>query len=238
VLAHYGWADAAAGAARARGRPADDAPAAPAKPERWTAEKRQAFKLFAPRALYIAAPDVMLWLTTQPVGGGEVKAYGGNRGFRPVKISSMKSWRDTVSRLHDVIPYVRYGKPRRLWFHRNAELDQVGRAAAELIESGAEDGAYEVKVGPGLLNLGPDIDFDQLIRDLHEVARRQHVLCWDDQGLSLFIDRALVAARQKGIVIVDRRGRGSHHPGFVKMLDRMVEHEWHKQFSQRSSASL
>ncbi len=56
-------------------QPADRTPAAPRKKaERWAAEKRQAFKLFGPHTLYLAAQSVMIWLTTQPVGGGEVKS--------------------------------------------------------------------------------------------------------------------------------------------------------------------
>jgi hypothetical protein len=235
LRAAYGWIDEPSAPPRpARPRPTP-APPAKRKPELWTAEKRQAFKLLAPSALFVAAPDVIMWLRTQAVGGGEVTDFGGNRGFRPVRIGSMRSWRDTVTRLHDVIPHVRYGKPRRLWFRREDDRAKVARAAVELVERAADEGAYEVKLGHGLLNLGPDVDVDQLIRDLHQVARRLEVLAWDNEALSLFLDRALVAARQKGIGIVDQRGRAIYHPGFANLMDRMVERDWRKAFGVQSA---
>jgi len=206
----------------------------PEKAERWGAEKRQALKLWRPRAVYFAAPDVMMWLTTQPVGGGAITQHGGNRGFRPMRVGTTRSWADTATRLHDMIPHVKYAKPRRLWLHVDAEVSRLVKAATDLVSHAAEEAGYDVKLGHGLLNLGPDIDLEQLVMDVREVARRRKVLTWDDADLSLFIDRVLRFAKAKGIAIVDHRGRGINHRGFINLMDRSVEHECRQQLSERT----
>ena len=56
------------------------------------------------------------------------------------------------------------------------------------------------------------------------LGKRLQIIAWDEQGLSAFLDRALLLAKRKGVEIVDGRGRKimSMAPAFMRLCDALV----------------
>ena len=171
---------------------------------RWTAEKRTAFKILAPASLSLVASDgpvsVTLW------SGGEVKhRFGHNRGVWPAKLAKGAGWRDSATQIYDKNPFVFIGTQFRLWLRTEADRDSVAASILDLIARRAEaDGGLDVLLN-GFQDLGPDLDLALFEFEAHGIAQRLASQCWDDDGLSDFLDR--VVRRASDIRATARRGR-------------------------------
>lgn len=180
--------------------------------DRWSREKKMAFDSFEPSALCLVASDgpvsVTLWGP-----GGEVQRLGHNRGIWPARIVKTGSWKDTATATWDKNPFFHLGTQFRLWCPTVKERDTLAEKALGLMEERAAEFGGPFEPRHGFLDLGPELDLEFFKLELGGIAERLSIPCWDDEGLSLFLDRLVRTAE----AIVRERG-GEINP---RLLERV-----------------
>ena len=224
-------------------------PIAPKAKERWSKEKAHAFDLMAPSALYILATEGLISATEWNLDGSPRKVFGGNRRCWPARIGVTTSRRDTITPLYNKGPCFEVAVQGTVWLPGASEAgSDASQLALRVIDWLAlqEEEAGTPKLYAGFHDLVAAFNLDEFAEaegerhpirrlelEVRLLARRFGLVAWDEDGLSLFLDRALKAAHIKGIDILDHRGRKIMHTGFQRLVDRMVEQEAQRQFPGR-----
>lgn len=181
--------------------------------ERWGQDKRDCFHHLKPAALILVATDGPVSVTLWSPGGHEAKRrLGHNRGVWPAKFVRSSALRDTATPTYDKGPLFFCGAQFRLWFLSEAHRDSVVESALDLIALRAEaDGGLEA-LDHGFQDLGPDLDLAFFEMEMTALGRRVAGHCFDDDGLSRFLDQVVAAVAR------DKRER--------RLRARTVEHAW------------
>jgi hypothetical protein len=162
--------------------------------QRWSINKRMAFKVMAPACLALIATDgpvsVSLW------DGGQVKhRFGHNRGVWPAKIAKGSVWKDTATAMYDKNPFFFLGAQFRVWCRTEADRDLLAAGVIDLIAARAEsEGGLDPLIN-GFQDLGDTLDLNWFELEIHDIATRKKLTAWDDEGLSRFLDRVTVRAQ-------------------------------------------
>lgn len=167
---------------------------ADAERERWGHLKKMAFAALKPAALSLVAPDgpvtVGLW-----DGAGEVRWIGHNRGVWPAKLAkSGPNFKDTVSCVYDKGPFCFIGTQFRVWCVTAAARDRLAESVADLIRARAEEAGGLEALRHDFQDLGPDLNLSLFEVEVHGIAERLGIPAWDDDGLSIYLDRVVERA--------------------------------------------
>lgn len=166
---------------------------------RWSKAKRDAFAALAPHSLGIVATEGPVSIEVRREDGS-IARYGHNRGVWPARIVSSASWKDTMTPTWNKSPFVWTGLVIRAWVpsyeHQvklalsvSERMSQIAEAAGPVghVERGIV--AEDIELRNGFTNLGAEIDLAQFEIEIHAIADRLHIPIWDDEGLSLHLDR-------------------------------------------------
>ena len=181
---------------------------------RWSREKKLAFTELSPAALALVATDGPVSVTLFGAGG-EVQRLGHNRGIWPARIAKTAAWKDTVTATWDKNPFFALGAKFRLWCPTVQERDKLAEFALGLMAERAEnDGDGQWQARHGFLDLGPELDLELFKVEIQGIADRIGVMCWDDEGLGLFLDRCVRDAER---ILRERGGQLSS-----RMMERVT----------------
>lgn len=198
----------------------------------WSREKKHAFDLMAPHALYVAATDGPVSITLYHPNGEVKKRFGHNRGCWPVRVSSTSSWKDDISRNIDKDPFLAIRVKKRVWVPTFTEVSRLVMEVGGVLAAAAERAGFDPLLH-GFIDAGPNFSKVDFERDILLLARGHGIVAWTEPALSQFLDRALVQAKLKGIVIMDDRGRKIESEAFQKHVDKLAAREAEKQFPGR-----
>jgi hypothetical protein len=182
-----------------RPRPQDDEAGVRA---RWSPEKKLAFRSLDPAALCLVATDGPVSVTIFDRAGGVVTRLGHNQGVWPAKIARTGAWKDTVTATYDRNPFFWIGTQCRWWCATSEQRDKLATHVLELLSARAAEGCAEPLLN-GFVDLGADVDLSILEMEVAAMAERLRFQLWDDEGLSMFLDRIVRRAQR---LRVDSRG--------------------------------
>lgn len=168
--------------------------------ERWSPEKKLAFRSLKPAALCIVATEGPVSVTTYaPGGGGAVKArFGHNRGCWPMRTATTASWDDRITESYDKNPFVWTGVQIRVWATSEAKRDKLVEPVTEVLAIMAEE-ALGAQLRKGWRDVGPEIDMAMLEMQIHAVADRLGFAVRDDDGLSAYLDQVVEMSARKAV---------------------------------------
>jgi hypothetical protein len=193
-----------------RPKPPDDAGALRT---RWSAEKRLAFSTLRPAALCLVATDGPVSVTLWHRDGGEARRIGHNRGVWPAKIARTGAWKDTVTTTYDRNPFFWVGTQCRWWCATDKARDALAAGVVDLLTARAEEFGASDALLNGFVDLGAEIDLAILEMEVFAIAERLRLQAWDDDGLSVFLDRVV---RRAQTLRAESRG--------MRNLDTALEH--------------
>lgn len=164
--------------------------------QRWSRQKREAFKLLAPAGIAFVASDGPVSVTTYSAGGDVVRRFGHNRGVWPARFSNVGVWKDSTTQAWNKNPFFFLGTQFRLWTRTPALRDRLLETYVDRISALSDEHGGLERLEHGFLDLGSELDLSLFELELHDIARRSLIHVWDDAGLSEFLDRVLVRAQQ------------------------------------------
>jgi hypothetical protein len=200
--------------------------------ERWSKEKSHAFTLMAPYALYVAATDGPVSVVLYHPNGEVKKRFGHNRGVWPVRVSSTSSYKDDISRNIDKDPFTQIRVKRRIWVPTFTEVSRLVMEVGAILATAAEKAGFEPLLHD-FIDAGPNFSKVDFERDILLVARALAIVAWTETALSAFLDKVIAAAREKGIEILDARGRKIDSEAFQRWVDQATIKEAQRQFPGR-----
>lgn len=155
--------------------------------EKWSVEKKEAFRQIGMAALVLVASDgpvsVTLWGPS-----GEKTMIGHNRAVWPAKWAKTKALTDTVTQNHDKDPFVRIGSQFEIWCLSEEHRDRLADAALDFLRERADRDGGMHKLRKDYADLGPDLDFSFLEMEIHVLAERLQIKAYDRDGMSRFVD--------------------------------------------------
>jgi hypothetical protein len=170
--------------------------------QRWSEEKRIAFRVLDPAALCLVATDGPVSVTLFGRDGAVASRIGHNRGVWPAKLAKTASWKDTVSSTFDKNPFFFLGTQCRWWCRGGPDRDRLSAAVVDLLADYADErGGLTEPLRHGFHDLGADLDLAMFELAVSDMAERINVRIWDDAALSTLLDRTVrraSALREQG----------------------------------------
>lgn len=155
--------------------------------ENWSLQKRQQFSKLSPMAVVVIA-------TSSPVAAtvfcrdGETVRYAINNGLLAVRVTTSGMWRDGLSAAWNRNPFVETRVQFRVWTAGELLANRLEKRVLDHFRLMSEGSAMP-PLHAGFVGIGPESDMAILEMEVHDLAKRQGIATFDDDGLSLFLDR-------------------------------------------------
>lgn len=155
----------------------------------WTLTRRVMMKALQPVALCLVATNGPVSVEEFNLDGTTKRRFGHNRGVWPVRLVNGGTWRDTATTIWDRNPMMKISMKLRIWVHLDEERDRLREYVTDYLAKCAEaDGSLE-PFDHDFLDMGADLNLGSLEKTLHDIAKRNRILAWNDEGFVACLDQ-------------------------------------------------